>query len=194
MNLTDPTQQAISSLIEDSDPSYIRNAIDMLLQINQLFPVCFAGSLEFLNPLLDIALRDPPRFNEIKVLIDTKRFAQHKPMMFPSERAKLSQSSILREIKSGRRGRLQLAVRIENFIRGAAGGEKLASAARNQFEEKLANEWALELAEVENLARDKDGKLSQEKTRNIRKKFWSDLDIDQQKKWQDLINPIIADK
>jgi hypothetical protein len=187
---SDAVKLAVLSLLEDKDPAYKRDALSALLQMNRFYPVRFVGALTELNVLINMALTDPSGYEAVKAIVDARRFAQHKPMMFPPEEMRRERNLTQRDLMRQRRSRTSFALRIENALRAQRPGAVLLTGnARTEFETKVMQKWGKQLKQRIDQARGRDNvRLTRETLNNISNQFWEEIQCELQNQWDAIVN------
>lgn len=178
MPQSDALLAAIEDLVNEPEPRYKRDALAALEEINRVYPMRFAGALEVLNPLAAIMLNSSKEFDRIALLIESRRTAAGKELMWPPpEPEKFNRIANQRRIMRERRARSARALTYENAVR--ADKDKLVGKARLTFEDAVLAKWGRQLDhKLESARIQNGGPLSREATQRIREAHWAAVDAE----------------
>lgn len=167
---------AVNDLIRDANPKVKVEAMDALFALTRRYPARLTDSLEVLNPLLDLRAEDPPAYEGVQRLIDSKRRAAGLPPCWPEpEPERFDKTEYQRQLMAQRRVRAGRALAIENYQRPER--DRLMGNARLEFERRTLSSWGKRLDGILQKARVAEGgKLIRERQDEIRDAFWASVD------------------
>jgi hypothetical protein len=178
MKITEELTAAIQDLVNEENPRFKREALDALVAFNHNLPARFTGTLAVLNPVVDLMLGPVDKFNQIAVLIETRRLAAGLPLLWPPrEQARFDKRIYQANYMAERRRRAAQAVSIENAKRGER--NPLEGPSRIEYERKVTSAGARERDRQVRAARaSSGGHMSHEQTLLLRQNFWARVDED----------------
>lgn len=151
--------------------------VESMARFRTRHPDAWLGyELEVLNPLVNLAERDPDGFTRVQSLIDGKREQRGAEAIWPDPNdERFDKTEYQRILMQERRQRSRRALEIENMQRSER--DKLVGSARLDFENRVIAQWGAELQKTLAEARQAaSGRLNKERQAAIRERFWSSVD------------------
>lgn len=169
--------EAVNDLIQDHAASLKVTALDEVAKLKRRYPIKLTGEMAILNPLLNLMSDDPPAWEQVKRLIDTKRAVLEFEPLWPApkkvtfaDRKNEYQAKLMARIRE----RANRAVEIENMQRPER--DRLIGNARLEFMRVTTNNWGKQRDALIAAERAAAGKLTKPQIDAIRDKFWQSID------------------
>lgn len=164
---------AVNTLVADTDAKTLYAQMVGVLEVAaRNIPVQLVGRPAVLNPLIDLAIQDEPRYERVMDLVDRKRT---EAGLLPLREMELDRKSYMREFMAVRRERLRRLVELCNQLRPA--NDSIRGSARMEFEQLHAARWKDEKDRREDELRRRLGRrLSMEERQEVATNLWMEVD------------------
>lgn len=168
---------AVNRLVADPKAPGLYEQLSDAIPAARRLGLRFVGELEELNPLLDLAASRPEHYDNVVVLIETKRAnAGLEPLDKKNlEVEKFDKNAYMADFMQRKRERERKAADIENMIRPQR--DQLIGRSRMDFMQAQARKWRKQLDDRIAAARKaQEGRVTKEQLDAIRRTFWDEID------------------
>lgn len=165
--------EAANMLVLDTDAKTLYAQMQGVLELaGKGFPVMLTGRPATLNPLILLAQTDPPAYEVVLEMVDTKRTAAGLAALSDMD---IDRRAYMREFMATRRDRLRRLVDLWNQLRSE--NDRIRGAARLQFEQIHGARWKDEKDRREQALREHlRRRLTMDERRAVGVKLWEDVE------------------
>lgn len=176
MNQTALLAAAVNELVQAEDASSKLDAIEAITPAARRYTARLTGELEVLNPLVELAVSSPDKYQRMLVLVDE---ARARAGLLPLRAKKpFDKRAWVRDTMEQRRIRERRAADIENMTR--AYKDRLTGQARMNFMQAQYNRWAQRYKEMLAEAQEQVGgeHLPRPLRAEIKARWWAEVDAE----------------
>lgn len=166
---------AVNALVTMQDAETLFGELTALLPAAGRLGARFTGPRAVVNPLIDLALEDPGRYEAVLDLIERKRAEAGLPPMRPAGSTGFDKTEYMRDFMQQKRERERRAVMIENLTRPERA--QLRGRSRLDFMQAQAAKWKTRRDKLlEKARKDAGRRLRKDEVDAILKGFWQTVD------------------
>lgn len=168
---------AVNRLVTDEEAARLYEALNDVIPVARRLGARLTGDLADLNPLIELACQRPEHYDNVMLLVETKREQAGKGPLDPKRNAieKFDKNEYMAEFMQRKRERERKAADIENMLRPER--DRLIGRSRLDFMQMQAGKWKQQLDERIETARKATGtRLKKEQLEVIRRAFWDEVD------------------
>lgn len=166
---------AVNALVRVDDGQPLYKAITELLPMASRMGAQFSGGNAVMNPLLRLAVSDPPKFARVVQLIEAKRTAAGLPPLVPPEDTSYDKTEYMRDFMAQKRDRERRAAKLENLMRPHS--SQLKGRSRVDFMQMQSARWKTQRDTLLEAAKASRGRpLRKEEIKELLAQFWGRVD------------------
>ena len=183
---------AVNILAESDQADKLVQKLKLAFEvIGRDVPIRLTGSMEGLNPLLDLMIQDLDASERVLDLVDRKRKEANLPALAES----FDRKAYMRELMAKKRDRQRRLVGLANMLRSDS--DKIHGADRENFEREHADRWQQWRIDAQNKMRETLGRrLSQAEITSVIGDLWlrvdAELDAYENFVHKEILKPILA--
>lgn len=168
---------AVNRLVAAPDAPQLYDALTDVIPVARRLGVRFTDEQAELNPLIDLACRHPDHYDNVMVLIETKRAdAGLAPLDAKRNQVdKFDKTEYMAEFMQRKRVRERKVADVENMMRPPR--DQLRGRARLDFMQMQSAKWKAELDErIAQTKAETEGRLRKPQLDAIRRAYWDEVD------------------